>query len=164
MTRLAVVIVAATLVTACTTTQPKPAGVEPVSGAPIAVPGLDWFLTEDPTETRLAYGRANSGDFRMALICEPGSGRVSLMQAAESVAEVMVVESGGELERLSARAEPAGVQEGEILLAEATSAEPVLRRFRTLGWLASWQGEQREILAAHRGSRPSINRFFTLCG
>ena len=163
MTRLAVVAVAATLVAACTTTQPTSLAVAPVNGAPTAVPGLDWFLTEDPTETRLAYGRANSGDFRMALTCEPGSGRVSLMQAAETTAAVMVLESGGDLERLAATTEPAGVQEGELRLAEATLAAPVLRRFRTLGWLASWQGERREMLAAHPATRPSIDRFFALC-
>lgn len=164
MRRQALVLAIAGLVTACTTTRPLPIAVEPVAGAPEALAGLDWFLTEDPMETRLAYGLPNSGDFRMAVICEPASGRVSVMQATEAAAGIMVLESGGVIAQLTATAEPAGVQEGDILLAETTASAPVLQRFRTLGWLAIWQGEQRETLVAHPASRPSIDRFFTLCG
>ena len=166
---LAVVVVVAGLLTACTTTQPPPPALMPgsggpVSSAPVASAGLDWFLTQDPTETRLAYGQANSGDFRMALICEPGSGRVSLMQVTEATSAFIVLESGGDMERITARSEPAGVQDGNLLLAEAATSIPVFRRFRTLGWLAMWQGDQREMLTAHPESRPSVDRFFTLCG
>lgn len=155
---------AAMLVTACSTTAPAPPpSSAAVSGAPMPVDGLDWFLTEEPDETRLAYGVANSGDFRMALTCNPRSGRLDLILAAEDAATVMVLESGGEMERLMATAEPAGVMDGILLLASTDPSVPVLRRFRTLGWLAVWQGDHREMLTAHATSRPSIDRFFVVC-
>jgi len=159
------IVGAGMLVTACASASPSPAPVmaERLESGPAPVAGLDWFLTEEPTETRLAYGLANSGDFRMALYCEPGAGRLGLMQAAEAPAALMVLESGGDMERLATTVEPAGVTDGTLLLAEVLPSVPVLQRFRTLGWLAIWQGEKREMLAGHPESRPSIDRFFTLC-
>lgn len=157
------ILLAAASVAACATAPVTPVPVVRPVEAPAPIAGLDWFLTDDPSETRLAYGMANSGDFRMALTCLPGSGRLGLIQASETGRSEMVLESGGDIEKLVATVEPAGVLDGDILLAETTTSAPALLRFRALGWLAIWQGETREILAAHPTSRPSIEQFFVLC-
>jgi hypothetical protein len=157
------ILLAAASAAACATVPVAPVPVESPVEAPAPIAGLDWFLTDDPSETRLAYGMANSGDFRMAMTCLPGSGRLGLIQASETGHPEMVLESGGDTERLDATVEPAGVMDGDILLAETTTSAPALLRFRALGWLAIWQGETREILAAHPTSRPSIEQFFVLC-
>lgn len=157
------ILLAAASVAACATVPVTPGPADSPAEAPAPVAGLDWFLTDDPSETRLAYGMANSGDFRMALTCLPGSGRLGLIQASETGQAEMVLESGGDIERLVATVEPAGVLDGDILLAETTTSAPALLRFRALGWLAIRQGETREILAAHPTSRPSIEQFFVLC-
>lgn len=157
------ILLAAASVAACATVPVAPVPVDSPVEAPAPIAGLDWFLTEDPGETRLAYGMANSGDFRMALTCLPGSGRLGLIQASETGRAEMVLESGGDTERLDATVEPAGVVDGDILLAETTTSAPALLRFRALGWLAIHEGERREILAAHPASRPSIEQFFVVC-
>lgn len=160
----ALALIAGAALAACSTvpTGDPPDGL--TSNGPAAVNGLDWHLTEDANETKLAYGRANSGDFGFALTCAPGSSRLSLFQAAEAGATVISLESGGDTEQFPAVSEPAGIQEGDVLVAVSPSKVPVFQRFRQLGWLATWQGHNREVLAAHPATRSTIERFFAVCG
>ena len=53
---------------------------------------------------------------------------------------------------------------GVILSASAQADHPVFQRFRRVGWLASWVGDQREAYAAHPGSEAAVERFFAACG
>lgn len=112
---------------------------------------------------KLAYGRANSDDFRLAMTCAPGSGKLSLLQAATPGATTIILESGGDTERFAALREPAGVVDGDVLVADSPAAIPVFQRFRTLGWLATWQGQRREVLAAHPATRSVVETFFAVC-
>jgi hypothetical protein len=164
MRSTALILLVAFGAAACSTTPSDlvPA-VVPV-GEPVPIANLDWFLTEDAAETKLAYGRANSDDLRLALTCVPGSGQLSLMQPASKAVNDIHLESGGDTERFAAVVEPAGVHDGDLLMAEAKTSVPVFLRFRDLGWLATWQGQQREMLAAHPPSKPSVERFFAVCG
>ena len=50
------------------------------------------------------------------------------------------------------------------MTADAQTKDQVFQRFRRLGWLALWQGDDRETLAAHPGSLSSVERFFAACG
>lgn len=164
MRRVAVIVLATMAVAACSMTSPTRPAVLSSDAGPAPVAGLDWFLTEDASETKLVYGRANSDDLRLALTCVPGSGQLGLIQPALRGAREIHLESGGDTERFVAVVEPAGVQDGELLMAEAKTGVPVFLRFRALGWLATWQGEEREMLAAHSSSRMSIEQFFAVCG
>lgn len=164
MRRVAVILLATMAVAACSTTSPTGLAVLSPDARPAPIAGLDWFLTEDTVETKLAYGRANSDDLRLALTCEPGSGQLGLIQPALKGASEVHLESGGDTERFVAVVEPAGVHDGDLLMAEAKTGVPVFLRFRALGWLATWQGERREMLAAHPPSRASVERFFAVCG
>lgn len=164
MKRPALIMASALSLAACSTLPPAAPPGGSAKDGPSAVAGLDWFLTDDPAETKLAYGRANSDDFRFSMTCVPGSGQLDLIQATEDDATAIMVESGGDTERLAATSEPAGVVEGVVLIASSATANPVFLRFRSLGWLATWQGQTREVLAAHPGTLPSIDRFFAVCG
>ncbi len=151
-------------VAACSTTRPDLGPTDVPVGEPLPVANLDWFLTEDAAETKLAYGRANSDDLRLALTCVPGSGELGLIQPASKGASEIHLEAGGDTERFPAVVEPAGVHDGDMLMAEAKTGVPVFLRFRALGWLATWQGDRREMLAAHPQSKASVDRFFAVCG
>lgn len=164
MMRLVVPLIVVVTLAACAS-RPSAVPIEgTVDSGPAATAGLDWFLTEDATETKLAYGRANSDDFRFALSCAPGSGQFGLIQPAAAGETMMVLESGGDTERFPALSEPAGMQEGDVLVANSPSQGPVFQRFRRLGWLATWQGQTREVLVAHPETRSSVDRFFAICG
>ncbi len=164
MRSTALILLVAFGAAACSTTPSDlvPA-VVPV-GEPVPIANLDWFLTEDAAETKLAYGRANSDDLRLALTCVPGSGQLSLMQPAPKGVSEIHLESGGDTERFPAIVEPAGVHDGDLLMADAKTGVPVFQRFRALGWLATWQGDRREMLAAHSPSKASVEQFFAVCG
>ncbi len=164
MRRVAVILLATMAVAACSTTSPTVPAVLSSDAGPAPIAGLDWFLTEDAAETKLAYGRASSDDLRLALTCVPGSGQLGLIQPASKGASEIHLESGGDTERFAAIVEPAGVHDGDLLMAGARTGVPVFLRFRELGWLATWRGDEREMLAAHSSSRMSIERFFAVCG
>ena len=48
--------------------------------------------------------------------------------------------------------------------ATAATSEPVLQRFRRLGWIAQWVDGEREVYTPHPGSEAGVERFFALCG
>ena len=149
---------------ACAGATPR---LEPVSPPPQPAPveGYDWILHEDGDDARLAYGVAESDDLRIALDCRRDDGRVGIVAIAPADAEpVILLEAGGETGRFAASSEVDLLHDGLILSAAAPVAEPVLQRFRRVGWLARWQDGQREIYAAHPGSAGRIERFFAFCG
>ena len=77
---------------------------------------------------------------------------------------VRPVRTGGDTGRFPAESELSLLHEAMILTAEAPTSEPVLQRFRRLGWIAQWHGEERAAYAPHPGSEPNIERFFAFCG
>ena len=160
---LVILSVAAAAVSACSTTAPV-APVAVASGAPAPVAGLDWHLTTDDTEAKLAYGLAESDELKLGLSCERGTGRLEVSAMRPHGARDIHLESGGETERFPARSEPSQLHEGVFLTAQTRTTEPVFQRFRKVGWLADWQGDRRETYAPHPASAGDIERFFAFCG
>lgn len=167
MRRASLLILLATtgLVGACSTTTPEaPATTVPSSSAPQPVEGYDWFLSEDGSNAKLAYGTADSDDLKLGLECSQGTGKLDLTASADKGAwPEIYLESGGDTERYAAAAEPAEVHDGLIMTAEAQANAPVFQRFRRIGWLAVWQGGTRQTYVPQPGSRDRIERFFAFC-
>ena len=151
---------------ACASVEPPAAALPPPPGpGPAPVETQDWFYSADDDAARLAYGVAESDDLKIGLDCRRGSGRLELVTIAEQGAKAeILVESGGETGRFAAGSEPSQLNDGVILTAEASAAEPVFQRFRRVGWLALWRDGEREAYAPHPPSRPDIERFFAFCG
>ena len=135
------------------------------SGAPVPTAGYDWHLNEDAEEASLSYGMAETDDVPLDLSCQPGSGALQILQTvAEGHPKVIALESGGDTETYSAKAEPSAMHDGLDLTAIARTSDPIFLRFRKLGWLATYGPDYRTPLVAQRGSDQQIDRFFTLCG
>ena len=58
----------------------RPASVSPSAAltAPAPAAGLDWVMTADGDQAKLAYGAAGSDDVRLVITCAKGSGKVSI--------------------------------------------------------------------------------------
>jgi len=134
------------------------------SGAPVPVAGLDWRLTQDGGEAKLAFGSEASDDLELAFECTAGVRQVAIMAPGSDGDRELHLESGGAAERYRAEAEPLGVREGVFLTASADAEDTVLQRFRSLGWIARWQGETRETYVAHPATIGEVDRFFGACG
>ena len=155
---------------ACASVDPAapapPTAPPPATGAaPLPVEGYDWFFNIDEDAARLAYGLAESDDLKLGFDCRRGSGRLEAVAVARKGARAEIsIESGGETARLPAAAEPSQLNDGLLLTAPASTAEPVFQRFRRLGWLAQWRDGEREAYAPQPGSAADIERFFAFCG
>lgn len=149
--------------TGCATTPTAPAP-RADAGAPAPVEGYDWFMHVDGGEALLAYGVAESDEVKLRFDCGAGSGRLNLIAPALKDEREIHLESGGDTERYPATAEPSGLHEGDLLIAEAAADAPVFQRFRRLGWIAAWRGGEREVYAAHPGSEKGVADFFARCG
>ena len=146
-------------------TAPAPSDGALSSGAPVPVAGLDWRLTQDEGEAKLAFGSEASDDLELAFQCTVGAGgSLALMAPGLQGDRELHLESGGATERYRAEAEDLGVRDGVFLTASAGAKDPVLQRFRSLGWIARWQGQTRETYVAHPTTAPDIERFFVACG
>lgn len=134
-------------------------------GSPAPVEGYDWFYSIDEDTARLAYGVAESDDLKLGLDCGRATGRLEMVALAGKGARPEIhVESGGETGRFPASSEPSQLHDGVILIAPASTAEPVFQRFRGVGWIAQWRDGEREAYAPHPASAGVIERFFAFCG
>lgn len=144
---------------------PTPIEVVAVESAPSPIAGRDWHLSRYDGESSLAYGVAETDDVSIALGCVDGSGRVVLFRdAPDGAPREFHLESGGDTGRFSADSEPSMLSDGQILSAEVAADEAVFRRFRSVGWLAVWTGDEREAYAPQPGSEANAERFFAACG
>ena len=158
------VLALAALTTACASVErPEPVVAAAASPAPAPVAGYDWHYTPDGDVARLAYGVEASDDLRLGLDCTAGSGKVDLTALGQTGDREISLESGGETERFAAEGEPSQLHDGDILTATAATNEPVLQRFRRVGWIAQWVDGKREVYAPHPGSEAGVERFFALC-
>ncbi len=156
-------ILSALTLGACASSSGAPTSI--AASGPAPVEGYDWFLHEDGNEARLAYGLAESDDLRLGLDCQRGSGRLDLSATAPTGARAEIyLESGGDTERFPAKSEPSELNDGIFLTAEAKADHPVFLRFRRVGWLALWRGDERQTFAPHPGSAERVERFFAFCG
>ena len=152
------------LTSACASVDvPEPVATVAAS-APAPLAGYDWHYTPDGDTARLAYGVAESDDLRLGLDCAAGSGKIDLTVLAHAGEREIHLESGGETERFRAEGEPSEIHDGDILSASARTNEPVMQRFRRVGWIAQWVNGEREVYAAHPGSEAGVERFFAICG
>lgn len=155
------------MMAACSTVQPTAPRAAPsvsVTAAPQPVPGYDWHLTTDDGSARLAYGIAESDELKLGLDCAAGSSRIDVTATAPTGTRIIRLESGGDTERLAAAGEPSQMSEGDLLTASAAADLPVFQRFRRLGWIAQWTGDDhRETYVAHPAARADVERFFALC-
>lgn len=158
---LALTLLAALAACATTPTAPSPRAD---AAAPAPVEGYDWFMHVDGGEAMLAYGVAQSDEVKLRFDCGVGSSRLNLIAPAMKGEREIHLESGGDTERYAAVAEPSGLHEGDLLIAEAAADAPVFQRFRRLGWIAAWRGGGREVYAAHPGSQKRVADFFARCG
>lgn len=157
-------MVVATLVSACSTMAPDADGFTS-SGAPQPTDGYDWFFMADGSDAKLAYGVQDSDDLRLGLECVQNSGTLALTASADDGAAPEIhIESGGDTERYPAEAEPAVVHDGLVLTARTQANTPVFQRFRRLGWLAVWHGNDRHAYVPQAGSAHRIEQFFVFCG
>ncbi len=134
------------------------------SGSPAPTEGYDWHLTPDEGVVRLAYGVETSDDLRLGLDCAEGSGKIELTALGHAGMREIHLESGGETERFQAEGEPSLLHDGDLLTATAATREPVMQRFRRVGWIAQWVDGEREVYAPHPGSEAGVERFFAICG
>lgn len=157
----------AALTTACAsveTPEPVATAAATISPAPAPVAGYDWHYTPDEGSARLAYGMEASDDLRLGLDCMAGSGKIDLTALGRTGDREIHLESGGDTERFAAEGEPSQLHDGDLLTATAASSEPVMQRFRRVGWIAQWVDGHREVYAPHPGSERGVERFFALCG
>ena len=159
------VLAMAALTAACASVEtPEPVVTAAASPAPAPVAGYDWHYTPDGDVARLAYGVEASDDLRLGLDCTAGSGKVDLTALGQTGDREIYLESGGDTERFAAEGEPSQLHDGDILTANAATSEPVLQRFRRVGWIAQWVDGKREVYAPHPGSEAGVERFFAMCG
>ncbi len=163
---LALLTATALTAAACASVEPPPPVMSAVeNGAPAPVEGYDWMLTLDGEEAHLVWGVPESDDMVLGFNCRRGSARIGLVTLAEEGSQpVIILESGGDTARFRAESEPSLLHEALILTAETATSEPVLQRFRRLGWIAQWHGDVRAAYAPHPGSHPNIERYFAFCG
>ena len=164
-----VILTAVGLTMAACATTPTASPAEPpalvASGAPMPVQGYDWFYNADGREISLSYGMAESDDVPLDLSCRKGAGVVTLLHAAskKNAPRSITVESGGDTQAYPARSEPSPLHDGAFLTASARTGDPVLQRFRRIGWLAILEGDNRIMMASHPGSETRVEQFFSAC-
>lgn len=173
MRRTLLVLSGAALVAACGTTATAPIGTPagapapapaPDPGSPQPTPGLDWLLSLDGDQAKLAYGVPNSDDLRLGMECVRGSGVVRLVRdVPPGAAAEFHLESGGDTQRIAARAEPSEMSGGQFLTADLPAAAPVLARFAQTGWLAQWDDGLRAVHVAQPGSTRRPADFLAFC-
>ena len=164
----AVGLAGAAFLGACATGAPHSASLTAAGGAggaPAPLAGYDWFLNTEGPAAQLVYGLEDSDDVKLSLGCERKDGRIEVSAHGPDGGPAEIhLESGGETERLRATAEPMEVSDGEWLTAMARTSDPVFQRFRQVGWLAVWQGNERHAYAPHPGSQDRVEQFFGRCG
>ena len=158
------VLALAALNSACASvSSPEPVATA-AAAAPAPVAGYDWHYTPEDGVARLAYGVEASDDLRLGLDCAAGSGKIDLTALGQTGDREIHLESGGETERFRAEGEPSELHDGDILTATSSTREPVMQRFRRVGWIAQWVDGRREVYVPHPGSEAGVERFFALCG
>ncbi|ADL02161.1 hypothetical protein [Brevundimonas subvibrioides] len=139
------------------------AGTNAAAAGPAPIAGYDWHLSTADGAARLAYGVAESDDLKLGFDCDAGSGRIEVTANAPTGTRTLLLESGGETERLDADGEPSQLTDGDLLTAAVEADIPIFQRFRRIGWMAQWIGDRRETYAAHPESQGNVERFFALC-
>lgn len=134
------------------------------AAAPAPTPGYDWFYHADSRRASLAYGVQDSDDLRLGLECDAGRGKLELSAVAPTGVREIRLESGGDTETFIAQGEPSQLHDGDFLTAQSRTDAPIFQRFRRVGWIAQWHGNEREAFVPHPAAVSNIERFFAFCG
>lgn len=125
--------------------------------------GLQWaYVSDDPAEPRLAYGRPNSDDVVMMIRCQPGRDQIDLTVAGLSDAQLVLASAGTESRFDAAQVEDP--MSGGLLEARGKSSAAALAGFRRSGDLKLLSHGQRHSLAATKADRAQVKAFFKACG
>ena len=156
------------MATACASGRPNSpveTAIEPIaSPSPLPVANLDWFFRQDEEGAYLAFGMAESDDVRLGMSCTPGSGALDLWRdSADGNVREIHLESGGDTERYPAKTDESLMSGGVYLTAQARTSDPVIQRFRRLGWIAVLEPDHRDTLVVHPESEAGIADFFSAC-
>lgn len=136
---------------------------------PAPVAGLDWFVVNTGGEAKLAFGRPNSDDVRLMMVCAKGSGKVTMSRtvAAADAGETptLYLGSGSARGKWLASARPSADQAGHVDLTVKTSTtDPAIDAFQRNGWISAIQADGKtEGMAPHPGEN-AVRRFFDFCG
>ena len=155
-------------VAACTTTPEAapPEAAIPPAAAPAPIETYDWFFYSDADEASLVFGVDETDDVWLGLECRRNAGRLDLVApAAVDAPPTIRLEAGGETAAYVAdTAETSDLHDGVFLVASASTADAVFRRFLETGWMTIEQGGEDHPMVPHPGSATNIERFFAFCG
>ena len=129
----------------------------------VAPSDFAWSYSTNPGEgAKLAYGRPQSDDVLLMLVCAPGGAQVALSASGLNGADLML--ASGEA-RTSLRGSVGQGFEGEDGLIEATlpARAPALAAFRQTGALNLTSGGRSVSLTAADADRPAVRKFFNDC-
>jgi hypothetical protein len=138
---------------------------------PTPVKGLDWFITTEGAQAKLAYGPANA-DASMMLTCAKGSGKLAMTRLAPADQAgdppILALASGSAKGRWLATAQPAAGQAGAVELSvTTTTTDPAMDAFMRNGWLTPITPDGKPSgpgMAPHSGGESAVKQFFTFCG
>ncbi|HYC73815.1 hypothetical protein [Brevundimonas sp.] len=132
---------------------------------PAPIENYDWLSYIEGDQASLAFGLDESDDVWLALECRRGTGRLAMVApAALDEPPFIRLEAGGEAVAYAAESEPSELHEGVFLVANASAADPVFRRFREAEWMTIEHSDGRHAMVPHPGSAARIERFFAFCG
>jgi hypothetical protein len=139
--------------------------------APTPQKGLDWFMTTQGDQAKLAYGPANA-DASMMLTCAKGSGKLAVTRVAPADQAgdppILGLASGTAKGRWLATAQPAPAQAGAVQLSvAATTTDPAMDAFQRNGWLTPIGPDGKPAgpgMAPHSGGEAAVKHFFVFCG
>jgi hypothetical protein len=150
---------------------PAVAAPSAVLATPTPVKGLDWFVTTQGDQAKLAYGPANA-DASMTLTCARGTGKLAMTrieptgQAGDP--PILALASGTAKGHWLATAQPAPAQAGAVELSvTTTTTDPALDAFMRNGWLTPIGADGKPAgpgMAPHAGGEAAVKQFFAFCG
>jgi hypothetical protein len=131
---------------------------------PVAAPAeFAWSYSVNPGEgAKLAYGRPQSDDVLVLMVCAPGGAEVSLSASGLSGARMMLASGQA---RTSVQGSVSQGFDGEDGLVEASlpARAPALAAFRQSGDLNMTSGGRTVSLSAVDADRSAVKRFFAAC-
>jgi hypothetical protein len=123
---------------------------------------MGFFLVDEGTSAKLAYGEANSDNVGLMLECAKGSGVVQVTdQVRSSAAPTLTMVSDGARSDLAATVE--GGEGPAIAVARAKTEAPALTGFRRTGAMEVAYSGLRYRVTARPRERDRIEQFFTAC-
>lgn len=172
MKRLAVLLAASAVLSACGVTRLVPKGdpaeapvALPEPGAPKPVAGLDWRIVTDADHALLAYGPGSGADDKLLLTCAKGSGKVSVWRpnAEGATSGTVTLRNGTAQGSFLASAQPSPIAaDGQTLAFNASTLDPVMQAFWKRGWLDLVDGDTVTHMTPHNGAG-TIKAFFGFC-